>query len=79
MAVSFIALLGISDDISTGNYIVDIIIAILLIPGTFISGLFGFFGGTDWEIIGMLITITLTVYLIEKHFKQPPDLNDKAN
>ena len=79
MAVSFIMLPGISYDISTGNWIVDIIIAILLIPGAFISFLFGFLGGTDWEVIGMLITISLTVYLIEKHYKHPPNLNDKAN
>lgn len=47
----------------------------LLLPGTLISTAFGFFVGKIGLTVGVLITILLTVYIIERVFKKTHPTN----
>jgi hypothetical protein len=58
------------EKLSGGYFLLNRIVIFLFIPGGFISFMFGFFGGTFWEIIGIIVTIILTILIIENYFKK---------
>lgn len=62
---------NLGNNISFHNPILDTIVVLLLVPAMSISALFGFFGGRIGLVIGTIITIGITVFLIEWFFKKP--------
>lgn len=57
-------------DIKIENEFLFYLLVILFLPGITINIFFGFFGGTMWEIIGIILTVVLTVFIIERVFKR---------